>query len=72
MADDLFPRWPKMTEIGTGVNSPGSVNAFLLWQQVSSLHNFRRSVFTILASPDVYGATGISGITDQKNVGSMG
>lgn len=26
-------RWPKMTDLGTGVNSPGDINAFLLWQQ---------------------------------------
>ncbi|KAH8725053.1 Six-hairpin glycosidase-like protein [Phaeosphaeriaceae sp. PMI808] len=26
-------RWPKMTELGTGVSSPGDINAFLLWQQ---------------------------------------
>ncbi|KAI1501830.1 Six-hairpin glycosidase-like protein [Biscogniauxia marginata] len=26
-------RWPKMTEIGTGVSSPGGINGLLLWQQ---------------------------------------
>ncbi|KAI1780820.1 Six-hairpin glycosidase-like protein [Hypoxylon cercidicola] len=26
-------RWPKMTEINTGVSSPGGVNGLLLWQQ---------------------------------------
>ncbi|KAJ4398330.1 hypothetical protein N0V91_010306 [Didymella pomorum] len=26
-------RWPKMTELETGVNSPGDINAFLMWQQ---------------------------------------
>lgn len=26
-------RWPKMTELGTGVSSPGDINALLLWQQ---------------------------------------
>ncbi|CBY00472.1 hypothetical protein LEMA_P016020.1 [Plenodomus lingam JN3] len=26
-------RWPKMTELNTGVNSPGDINAVLLWQQ---------------------------------------
>ncbi|KAH6702807.1 Six-hairpin glycosidase-like protein [Leptodontidium sp. MPI-SDFR-AT-0119] len=26
-------RWPKMTEINTGVSSPGGVNALLSWQQ---------------------------------------
>ncbi|KAL1871913.1 hypothetical protein Daus18300_004547 [Diaporthe australafricana] len=30
-------RWPKMTELVTGHNSPGSINALLLWQQVSTL-----------------------------------
>ncbi|KAL1844465.1 hypothetical protein VTK73DRAFT_2465 [Phialemonium thermophilum] len=27
-------RWPKMTEVNTGRNSPGSINALLMWQQV--------------------------------------
>ncbi|KAJ0421216.1 Six-hairpin glycosidase-like protein [Aspergillus carlsbadensis] len=26
-------RWPKMTEINTGVSSPGGINGYLLWQQ---------------------------------------
>ncbi|KAF7586251.1 hypothetical protein BBP40_009202 [Aspergillus hancockii] len=26
-------RWPKMTEIKTGVSSPGGINGYLLWQQ---------------------------------------
>ncbi|KAF2009606.1 hypothetical protein BU24DRAFT_455553 [Aaosphaeria arxii CBS 175.79] len=26
-------RWPKMTELSTGVSSPGDINAVLLWQQ---------------------------------------
>ncbi|KAI8935111.1 hypothetical protein NX059_007706 [Plenodomus lindquistii] len=26
-------RWPKMTQLNTGANSPGDINAFLLWQQ---------------------------------------
>ncbi|KAF9700041.1 hypothetical protein EKO04_001646 [Ascochyta lentis] len=26
-------RWPKMTELETGVNSPGDINAVLMWQQ---------------------------------------
>ncbi|KAH8593587.1 Six-hairpin glycosidase-like protein [Bisporella sp. PMI_857] len=26
-------RWPKMTELGTGVSSPGSINSLLMWQQ---------------------------------------
>ncbi|KAL4884937.1 Six-hairpin glycosidase-like protein [Aspergillus karnatakaensis] len=26
-------RWPKMTEISTGVSSPGGINGLLLWQQ---------------------------------------
>ncbi|KAH9864321.1 hypothetical protein J1614_010255 [Plenodomus biglobosus] len=26
-------RWPKMTELNTGVSSPGDINAVLLWQQ---------------------------------------
>ncbi|KAF2830406.1 hypothetical protein CC86DRAFT_463713 [Ophiobolus disseminans] len=26
-------RWPKMTELETGVSSPGDINALLLWQQ---------------------------------------
>ncbi|KAK7744698.1 hypothetical protein SLS62_010117 [Diatrype stigma] len=26
-------RWPKMTELNTGVSSPGGINGFLLWQQ---------------------------------------
>jgi hypothetical protein len=26
-------RWPKMTELKTGVNSPGDINAYLSWQQ---------------------------------------
>jgi hypothetical protein len=26
-------RWPKMTDLETGVSSPGDINAFLLWQQ---------------------------------------
>ncbi|KAE9987666.1 hypothetical protein EG328_001899 [Venturia inaequalis] len=26
-------KWPKMTDIGTGINSPGGVNAYLMWQQ---------------------------------------
>ncbi|KAL5342035.1 Six-hairpin glycosidase-like protein [Aspergillus crustosus] len=26
-------RWPKMTEINTGVSSPGGINGVLLWQQ---------------------------------------
>jgi hypothetical protein len=28
-------RWPKMTEIETGVSSPGGINGLLMWQQVS-------------------------------------
>lgn len=28
-------RWPKMTETITGRSSPGLINAFLMWQQVS-------------------------------------
>ncbi|KAI0002664.1 Six-hairpin glycosidase-like protein [Xylariaceae sp. FL0662B] len=31
-------RWPKMTELGTGVNSPGSINGLLLWQQPHSIY----------------------------------
>lgn len=27
--------WPKMTELVSGVSSPGSINALLMWQQVS-------------------------------------
>ena len=27
-------RWPKMTDINTGISSPGGVNGLLLWQQV--------------------------------------
>ncbi|KAI0602463.1 Six-hairpin glycosidase-like protein [Biscogniauxia sp. FL1348] len=26
-------RWPKMTEVNTGFNSPGGINGLLLWQQ---------------------------------------
>jgi hypothetical protein len=26
-------RWPKMTELNTGTNSPGDINAVLMWQQ---------------------------------------
>jgi hypothetical protein len=26
-------RWPKMTDLETGVNSPGDINALLMWQQ---------------------------------------
>ncbi|KAI1639131.1 Six-hairpin glycosidase-like protein [Biscogniauxia mediterranea] len=26
-------RWPKMTEVNTGVNSPGDINGLLIWQQ---------------------------------------
>ncbi|KAF2179861.1 hypothetical protein K469DRAFT_673693 [Zopfia rhizophila CBS 207.26] len=26
-------RWPKMTELDTGVSSPGGINALLMWQQ---------------------------------------
>lgn len=33
--DNRSSRWPKMTEINTGVSSPGGVNALLSWQQVS-------------------------------------
>lgn len=35
IANVLLPRWPKMTDIDTGINSPGGVNAYLMWQQVS-------------------------------------
>ncbi|TLD35331.1 hypothetical protein E2P81_ATG11450 [Venturia nashicola] len=28
-------KWPKMTDISSGINSPGGVNAYLLWQQLA-------------------------------------
>ncbi|KAI1471125.1 Six-hairpin glycosidase-like protein [Daldinia caldariorum] len=31
-------RWPKMTEIETGVSSPGGINGLLLWQQPHSMY----------------------------------
>ncbi|KAI1403447.1 Six-hairpin glycosidase-like protein [Hypoxylon fuscum] len=31
-------RWPKMTEVVTGVSSPGGVNGLLLWQQPHSMY----------------------------------
>ncbi|KAI1480708.1 Six-hairpin glycosidase-like protein [Daldinia eschscholtzii] len=31
-------RWPKMTEINTGVSSPGGINGLLLWQQPHSMY----------------------------------
>jgi hypothetical protein len=31
-------RWPKMTELNTGVNSPGDINALLMWQQPHPLY----------------------------------
>jgi hypothetical protein len=31
-------RWPKMTELDTGVNSPGDINGFLLWQQPHAMY----------------------------------
>jgi hypothetical protein len=31
-------RWPKMTELNTGVNSPGDINALLLWQQPHAMY----------------------------------
>lgn len=33
-ANDYADRWPKMTETSTGGNSPGGINAVLMWQQV--------------------------------------
>ncbi|KAI2779259.1 Six-hairpin glycosidase-like protein [Daldinia loculata] len=31
-------RWPKMTEVDTGVSSPGGINGLLLWQQPHSMY----------------------------------
>ncbi|KAF2994389.1 hypothetical protein E8E13_002470 [Curvularia kusanoi] len=31
-------RWPKMTDLQTGINSPGDINAFLMWQQPHPLY----------------------------------
>jgi hypothetical protein len=31
-------RWPKMTELETGVSSPGDVNALLVWQQPHAIY----------------------------------
>ena len=31
-------RWPKMTEVVTGVSSPGGINGLLLWQQPHPLY----------------------------------
>ncbi|KAI0025779.1 Six-hairpin glycosidase-like protein [Xylariomycetidae sp. FL0641] len=31
-------RWPKMTETNTGVSSPGTINALLMWQQPHAMY----------------------------------
>lgn len=42
-------RWPKMTEVETGVSSPGDINAFLAWQQP---HPFYLARLAYQARPD--------------------
>lgn len=56
--------WPKMTDVETGVSSPGGINGLLLWQQVSRYASKGGCVLMEAASSHVPGNTGLSSITD--------
>ena len=66
-------RWPKMTELNTGVSSPGGINGLLLWQQVSStMHLLSDRTDKITASSYVPGGTSLSGLSDARHPAEMG
>jgi hypothetical protein len=37
-------RWPKMTDIESGISSPGGINGLLMWQQVSHLIHYIEAI----------------------------
>jgi hypothetical protein len=69
-------RWPKMTELVSGVSSPGGINGLLLWQQVSSLKleamELGDSDDGDLATPNADGFVCIPGQPNQANTSSLG
>lgn len=61
-----------MTDIETGVSSPGGINGLLMWQQVLEFYLLYHNRLTRSASSDVLGKTGLPSRTDSQDFKTLG